>query len=348
MPAYRLLGVRSAAPVRAGGRTPLVGRDEELATLRRELDARSRIGECAPGGHRWSVGGRRQVAPGRGVPGVVVPEGRPSSAAAASRTGRASRSGRSRRSCARRPTSSTTTRHDAARAKIDALADDDRAAAERVAAAVGLTDADFPVDELFWGVRSCSSASPRTGPLVVAFEDHPLGGADHARPGRAPRRDVRLRCSSCARRVTRSRREGDAGPPGPAGRSSSSSRSRPRRPPSGRRGRGPGDPPGNAAGDRRGRGRQPALRGADARDAPGRAAAATSTVPPTISALLRPGSTGSATRSARSIGTASVVGQVFPEAGRRRARAGHPPSAACPTHLAGSSGGGCFSRTRPS
>jgi tetratricopeptide (TPR) repeat protein len=61
--------------------------------------------------------------------------------------------------------------HDAARAKLDALAGGDEAAAERAAAAVGLTDAAYPIDELFWGVRRVLAIVAATGALVVAFED---------------------------------------------------------------------------------------------------------------------------------------------------------------------------------
>ena len=80
--------------------------------------------------------------------------------------------------------------HDAARAKLDALADGDRAAAERTAAAVGLTDAAYPVDELFWGVAACSPPR-RLRPPGGRVRGSALGGADHARPGRAPGRDAR-------------------------------------------------------------------------------------------------------------------------------------------------------------
>ena len=57
-----------------------------------------------------------------------------------------------------------------ARAKITALAGDD-AVAERVAAAVGLSTDEFPVEEAFWGVRKLFEAMAGPGPLVVVVED---------------------------------------------------------------------------------------------------------------------------------------------------------------------------------
>jgi class 3 adenylate cyclase/tetratricopeptide (TPR) repeat protein len=45
------------------------------------------------------------------------------------------------------------------------------AAVERVAAAIGLSDAKLPVDELFWGVRKLLEAVAAERPLVLVFED---------------------------------------------------------------------------------------------------------------------------------------------------------------------------------
>jgi class 3 adenylate cyclase/tetratricopeptide (TPR) repeat protein len=44
-------------------------------------------------------------------------------------------------------------------------------AAEQVAAAVGLSEREFPLDELFWGVRKLLETQARRKPLVVLFED---------------------------------------------------------------------------------------------------------------------------------------------------------------------------------
>jgi class 3 adenylate cyclase/tetratricopeptide (TPR) repeat protein len=57
-----------------------------------------------------------------------------------------------------------------ARQKIAALAKDD-AVTRRVAAAVGLSGEEFPVEETFWGVRKLLEGMAAARPLVVVFED---------------------------------------------------------------------------------------------------------------------------------------------------------------------------------
>jgi len=57
-----------------------------------------------------------------------------------------------------------------ARAKIATLAKDD-AVAQRVAAAVGLSSAEFPVEETFWAVRRLLETMAAVRPLVVLIED---------------------------------------------------------------------------------------------------------------------------------------------------------------------------------
>jgi class 3 adenylate cyclase/tetratricopeptide (TPR) repeat protein len=57
-----------------------------------------------------------------------------------------------------------------ARAKIESLAKDE-AVARRVAAAVGLSGDEFPVEETFWGVRKLLETMAAVRPLVVVFED---------------------------------------------------------------------------------------------------------------------------------------------------------------------------------
>jgi len=62
----------------------------------------------------------------------------------------------------------------AARAKLRALLGDDEVAADaadRVASAVGLSDRQFPVEEVFWGTRKLFEHLARERPLVVVFED---------------------------------------------------------------------------------------------------------------------------------------------------------------------------------
>jgi class 3 adenylate cyclase/tetratricopeptide (TPR) repeat protein len=57
-----------------------------------------------------------------------------------------------------------------ARGKIATLVDD-RAVIDRVAAAVGLSEAPFPLDELYWGVRKLLEAIASDRPLIAVFED---------------------------------------------------------------------------------------------------------------------------------------------------------------------------------
>jgi class 3 adenylate cyclase/tetratricopeptide (TPR) repeat protein len=60
-----------------------------------------------------------------------------------------------------------------AREKLGRLAPEEErdAVAERVSAAVGLSGAQFPVEELFWGARKLVEALARERPLVVVFDD---------------------------------------------------------------------------------------------------------------------------------------------------------------------------------
>ena len=85
VPAYRLLAVEEVGTV-PRRQLPLVGREAELATLVAEFDAAVAAGSCRHR-HDRRPGGRRQVAPGRGVLRPDRARLRPPSAAAASRTG---------------------------------------------------------------------------------------------------------------------------------------------------------------------------------------------------------------------------------------------------------------------
>jgi predicted ATPase len=60
-----------------------------------------------------------------------------------------------------------------ARAKLGAVFGEDGAAgaADRVASAIGLSDGQFPVDEVYWGTRKLFERLGRLRPLVVVFED---------------------------------------------------------------------------------------------------------------------------------------------------------------------------------
>jgi class 3 adenylate cyclase/tetratricopeptide (TPR) repeat protein len=59
-----------------------------------------------------------------------------------------------------------------ARQRIASILEDGAVnAAEQVAAAVGLSEREFPLNELFWGVRKLLESQARRKPLVVLFED---------------------------------------------------------------------------------------------------------------------------------------------------------------------------------
>ena len=78
---------------------------------------------------------------------------------------------------------------DVARGKIASLGGD-AAVIERVAAAVGLDDGDFPVPELFWGVRKLLESIASEQAARAQLRRHPLGRGDAARPDRAPRTTI--------------------------------------------------------------------------------------------------------------------------------------------------------------
>jgi class 3 adenylate cyclase/tetratricopeptide (TPR) repeat protein len=168
MPAFRLLGVRAAAPVRTPS-TPLVGRDEELATLHAQLAAVVDSGSArlvtieavAGAGKSRLVSELLATVP----EGTTVTRGRCLSYGQGITFWPVAEALRDLAGIL------DDDPHDVARAKLDALAAGDRAASERAAAAVGLTDAAYPVDELFWGLRRVLARIAASGPLVVAFED---------------------------------------------------------------------------------------------------------------------------------------------------------------------------------
>jgi predicted ATPase/class 3 adenylate cyclase len=64
--------------------------------------------------------------------------------------------------------------HDTAQRKLVEVLDSDEAAAEvadRVASAIGLSEHQFPLEEVFWGTRKLLEHVARRRPLVVVFED---------------------------------------------------------------------------------------------------------------------------------------------------------------------------------
>jgi tetratricopeptide (TPR) repeat protein len=171
VPAYRLVSVGTGEGYTRRADSPLVGREAELAALREAFDEAVALGEC------------RLVSPlaDAGVGKSRLVEAFTTSLAGEARVGR----GR----CL--PYGKGITfwplvelvrdaagideddPPDAARGKLSALVPEDErdAVVERVSAAVGLSGAQFPVEELFWGARKLVAALARERPLVAVFDD---------------------------------------------------------------------------------------------------------------------------------------------------------------------------------
>jgi class 3 adenylate cyclase/tetratricopeptide (TPR) repeat protein len=169
MPAYRLVSVlRRQGPVQRGDR-PMVGRDAELAHLSGAL------GEA-------TAGGMARMVTVLGQPGVgkstLMSELR---AAVEDRatvlSGRCLPYGRGItfwplleivQSAA---DISEEDSLEAARASLNELAGHDQQVVERVASVLGLSSAQFPIDETFWGARKLLEAMADRQPVVIVFED---------------------------------------------------------------------------------------------------------------------------------------------------------------------------------
>ena len=169
VPAYRLVGVREGVERVMRFDAPMVGRDAELESLRSALrcstaDGRCRlvtvIGEAGVGKSRLidefirSVEGEASVLRGRCLPygdGITfwpLAEAVRHAADIAERDSTES-----------------------ALEKLAAIAEGDDEVVARVASAIGLAPAPFPVQELFWGARKLLETVARTQPLVVVFDD---------------------------------------------------------------------------------------------------------------------------------------------------------------------------------
>jgi class 3 adenylate cyclase/tetratricopeptide (TPR) repeat protein len=168
MPAFRLMGVRTAA-VAGTPAAPLVGRDEELAALRSELAAVTETGAARLVTIEAVAGAGKSRLASEFL--ATVPEGTTVTRGRCLSYGQGITFWPVAEALRELAGIHDDDPHDAARIKLDALADGDDAAAERAAAAVGLTDAAYPIDELFWGVRRVLASVAAAGPLVVAFED---------------------------------------------------------------------------------------------------------------------------------------------------------------------------------
>jgi class 3 adenylate cyclase/tetratricopeptide (TPR) repeat protein len=168
VPAYRLVAVKEDTERPRRLDAPMVGRERELALLRSALDEaveerRCRlvtvVGEAGVGKSRLidefigSVAGEASFVRGRCLPygdGITF---WPLAEAVRQASGILERD-------------ST----EVALAKLSALSGDADAEA-RVASAMGLSSAQFPVEELFWGARRMLESLAHPGPLLVLFED---------------------------------------------------------------------------------------------------------------------------------------------------------------------------------
>lgn len=170
VPAYRLLGVRrDAEGIARRLDLPIVGREEELASLRQAFDAAvatrtcrlvTLLGSAGVGKSRLIaefLAGARDAAQivrgrcllyGEGITFWPLAE-------------------------ALRQAAGIEEEDDVvlARAKLAELDEDAAGAAERVAAVMGLSLEVFPLAETLWGVRRLLEAMARRRPLVVVFDD---------------------------------------------------------------------------------------------------------------------------------------------------------------------------------
>ena len=169
VPAYRL---RSVAGPDARGRrfdVPLVGREAELAQVRAELELAeaSRAARLVTVVAAAGVGKSRlvdelaRVAPAAQViRGRCLPYGRGITFWPVVEIFRAAASIHDDDT----PPTAIAKLRDLAGAAPDGTV-------ERVAATIGLTEDEFPLQELFWGVRKLLEAVATRGPLVLVFED---------------------------------------------------------------------------------------------------------------------------------------------------------------------------------
>ena len=176
VPAYRLVRVRERATMRDESVAPFVGREPEMkrlsdAILDAEGHAGARliviVGDAGVGKSRLikefaaSQGGRARVARGRCLPygdGITfwpLAEIVRDAAGITAEDGPAEAQGKIRMLLAE--------------SDLDVV--ERRDATERVAAAMGLAETQFPVVELFWGARKVLESLAREQPLVAIIDD---------------------------------------------------------------------------------------------------------------------------------------------------------------------------------
>jgi class 3 adenylate cyclase/tetratricopeptide (TPR) repeat protein len=175
MPAYRLLAVRDGDGGAPTDGVPLVGREAELSLLSAELEGAisgdacrlvTLLGSAGMGKSRLAHEFARLVeGKARAVGGRCLPYGRgitfwPLVEVVRQVAG-----------------IGEDDPPDVARSRLAACVPGADDAVERVASAIGLSERQFPVEELFWGVRRLLEALAREKPLVVVFEDVHWGEA---------------------------------------------------------------------------------------------------------------------------------------------------------------------------
>ena len=171
VPAYRLLGLAQSDGSAQASAAPLVGRDRELRLLRREHMLATAEGHCRLATVLGDAGvgkSRLLAALNDSLAGCLLLRGR------CLAYGRGITFWPLREAVRQAAAISDDETPDAALEKLRQLAGPEArgaGAVERVASAIGLSGAQFPVHEVFWGARKLVEAIAARGPLVLAFED---------------------------------------------------------------------------------------------------------------------------------------------------------------------------------
>jgi class 3 adenylate cyclase/tetratricopeptide (TPR) repeat protein len=171
VPAYRLLGLAQADEAPQRSAVPLVGRERELRLLLREHMLAAAEGHCRLATVLGDAGvgkSRLLAALNDSLAGCLLLRGR------CLAYGRGITFWPLREAVRQAAAVSDDDPPEAALEKLAQLVGPearDAGAVERVASAIGLSGAQFPVHEVFWGARKLVEAVGARGPLVLAFED---------------------------------------------------------------------------------------------------------------------------------------------------------------------------------
>ncbi len=169
VPAYRLLAVREAESVARRHDRPIVGRESELAQLEAEFGLAAAASSC----RLVTIVANAGVGKSR----LIDELGRAVGAEALVLSGRCLPYGRGhtywplveifREAASIRDDDPP----DQAIEKLSSLLGGAQDVTDRIASAIGLSGAQFPPDELFWGARKALEALASRAPLVIVFED---------------------------------------------------------------------------------------------------------------------------------------------------------------------------------